>query len=158
AGRRRREGLQALHPVVLPPNWGKVHAGPRRFDLINEGLALRERYRPLGDSQQLDEVFRTALGAGATYVYLDRPYVDFDYLSDLSHFYGRAFRPPPETTERLIFTSDTELLGVSVIRPLPQQVGRTVLPAPANVRHYVTCTTEMPVHAFGFGWTARGYP
>lgn len=78
-------------------------------------MAVRERYRPLGGSSQLDEVFAVALGAGATSVYIDRPYVDFDYRSDLSHFYGRAFRPPPETTERLIFATDTEIIGISVL-------------------------------------------
>jgi hypothetical protein len=123
-----------------------------------EGLAVRERYRPLGPSAQLDEVFDIALGAGATYVYVDRPYVDLDYRSDLSHFYGRAFRPPPPATERLIFTTDKEVIGACVIRPLPQQVGRTLLPPPAEEAPYVTCTAGMGIHAFGFEWTIRGYP
>jgi hypothetical protein len=118
---------------VLPSAWGQVHAGPRRFDLVSDGLAVRERYRPLGSSPQLDEVFDVALGAGAESVYIDRPYVDFDYRSELSNFYGRAFRPPPETTERLIFATRQMVIGASVIRPLPQQVGRTLLP-PAGRR------------------------
>jgi hypothetical protein len=143
---------------VLPPNWGEGQPGPRRFNLVNEGLALRERYRPLGSSAQLDEVFDVALRSGAEWVFLDRPYVDLDYRSDLAHFYGRAFRPPPETTERLIFATDDEVIGMSVIRPLPQQVGRTLIPPPAEEAPYVTCIARMPVHAFGFEWTARGYP
>jgi hypothetical protein len=143
---------------VLPPEWGRVHAGPRRFDLVSQGLAVRERYRPLGNSAQLDEVFDVALGAGADFVYIDRPYVDFDYRSDLSHFYGRSFRPPPETTERLIFATKDRIIGISAIRPLPQHVGRTMLAPPAEEAPYVTCVARMPVHAFGFEWTVSGYP
>jgi hypothetical protein len=125
---------------------------------MSEGIAVRERYRPLGESRQLDRVFEVALSAGATSVYLDRPYVDFDYRSDLSHFYGRAHRPPPPEVERLIFATDTEVIGTSVVRPLPQQVGRTLLAPPLQERPYVTCVAEMPVHAFGFRWGASGYP
>lgn len=143
---------------MLPPNWGQAHPGPRRFDLVTEGLAVRERYRPLGASNQLDEVFDVALRAGATTVFLDSPYVDLDYRSDLAHFYGRSFRPPPETTERLIFATNDEVIGISVIRPLPQPVGRTLIPPPAEEAPYVTCIAQMPVHAFGFEWTASGYP
>lgn len=143
---------------MLPPNWGEPYPGPRRFDLVQEGMAVRERYRPLGESSQLDEVFDVALRAGATAVFLDRPYVDFDYRSDLSHFYGRAFRPPPETTERLVFSDDEAVLGMSVIRPLPQQVGRTLLPPPEEERPYVACQCDMPMHAFGYEWKVRGYP
>jgi hypothetical protein len=75
---------------VLPKSWGQPEAGPRRFDLVNDGQKVRERYRALGRSRQLNEVFRIARKAGAEHVYLDSPYVDFDYRSDLSHFYGRA--------------------------------------------------------------------
>ena len=112
----------------------------------------------LASTRQLDEVFKIALNAGAERVYVDRPYVDFDYRSDLSHYYGRAFRPPPETTERLIFTAGNEVLGVSVMRPLPRQVGRTVLAPPSQQAPYVTCTAAMPVNAFGFQWEVEGYP
>jgi hypothetical protein len=143
---------------MLPPDWGRPHSGPRRLPFAKSGAALRERYQPLGRSRQLDRVFANALDAGATAVFLDRPYIDLDYRSDLSHFYGRAFRPPPPATERLIFTTENEVLGTAVIRPLPQQVGRTLLPPPAREQPYVTCTAEMPVHAFGFHWSASGYP
>lgn len=143
---------------MLPPNWGKPHAGPRRFDLAAEGLNLRERYKPLGDSDQLDEVFDIALGAGATHVYLDRPYVDFDYRSEYAHFYGRAFEPPPAATERLLFATGKDVIGVSVVRPLPQPVGRTHMPPPEEDARYVTCLCTLPVHAFGSQWDVQGYP
>lgn len=143
---------------MLPAHWGRPNPGPLRFSLAGMGMAVRERYRPLGPSRQLDQIFGSALDAGATKVFIDRPYIDSDYRSDLSHFYGRSFRPPSSETERLIFTSDEEVLGVSVIRPLPQQVGRTLLPPPERERPYVTCIAKMPVHAFGFEWTATGYP
>lgn len=143
---------------MLPSNWAGPETGPRRFDLASEGMRLRERYRPLGQSPQLDQVFEVALGAGATQVYLDRPYVDFDYRSDLAHFYARAFRPPPPDTERLLFADEEKIIGASVVRPLPQQVGRTHLPPPENLKPYVTCTTEMGLHAFGAPWTTTGYP
>jgi hypothetical protein len=143
---------------MLPPDWGRPDSGPRRFSLAKSGAALRERYRPLGPSRQLDRVFTTALDAGATDVFLDRPYVDLDYRSDLSHFYSRAFRPPPPATERLIFTNEQEVMGATVIRPIPQPVGRTLLPPPSKERPYVTCTADMPIHAFGFRWSANGYP
>jgi hypothetical protein len=115
---------------MLPSNWAGPETGPRRFDLVSEGMCLRERYRPLGQSPQLDQVFEVALGAGATQVYLDRPYVDFDYRSDLAHFYARAFRPPPPDTERLLFANDQKIIGAAVIRPLPQQVGARTCPLP----------------------------
>lgn len=143
---------------MLPPNWGLAQPGPRRLDLQAQGQDLRERYRPLGDASQLDEVFRIALGAGAKYVYLDRPYIDFDYRSNHSHFYGRAFRPPPVTTERLLFTTEDEVLGVCIVRPLPQAVGRTLLCPPEALARYVTCIATMKLHAFGFEWTVSGYP
>lgn len=143
---------------MLPSNWGRSHSGPRRLPFAKAGAALRERYRPLGHSRQLDRIFANALDAGAAAVFIDSPYVDLDYRSDLSHFYGRAFRPPPPATERLIFTTEEEVLGAAVIRPLPQQVGRTLLPPPARERRYVTCIAEMPIHAFGFQWSASGYP
>lgn len=88
--------------------------------------------------------------------------MDVDYRSDTSHFYARAFRPPPNTTERLIFASSTssaaELVGAAVVRPLPQQVGRTMLAPPLDLERYITCTAAMPVHAFGFDWTVTGFP
>lgn len=143
---------------MLPDSWGQPHAGPRKFDLAAEGQALRERYRPLGRSLQLDKIFANALDAGATAVFLDSPYVDLDYRSDLSHFYGRSFRPPPPEAERLLFATDEEVLGATTIRPLPQHVGRTLMPPPARVRPYVTCTATMPIHAFGGRWAISGYP
>jgi hypothetical protein len=143
---------------VLPESRGSAQDGPRYFDLASRGAQVRARYRALAHTQQLDEVFNTALNAGAERVYIDRPYVDFDYRSDLSHYYGRAFRPPPETTERLIFTAGDEVLGVSVMRPLPRQVGRTVLAPSLQQARYVTCTATMAVNAFGFEWEVEGYP
>ena len=143
---------------MLPPNWGRSHAGPRRYPFAAAGLAVRERYQALGPSRQLDRIFSNALDAGATSVFVDSPYIDLDFRSDLSHYYGRSFRPPPSATERLIFTNDVEVLGTCVVRPLPQQVGRTLLPPPERQRPYVTCIAEMPVHAFGARWAARGYP
>lgn len=89
---------------MLPPDWGRPHSGPRRLLFAKSGAALRERYRPLGRSRQLERVFANAFDASATAVFLDRPYIDLDYRSDLSHFYGRAFPPPSPATERLIFT------------------------------------------------------
>ena len=81
----------------------------------------------MGPSRQLDRVFTTALDAGATDVFLDRPYVDLDFCSDLSHFYSRAFRPPPPATERLIFTNEQEVVGATVIRPIPGYIALTVM-------------------------------
>ena len=50
------------------------------------------------------------------------------------------------------------MIGTSVIRPLPQLVGRTLLSPPLEQQPYVTCMTTMPVHAFGYEWIAKGYP
>lgn len=143
---------------MLPESWGARQDGAQYVDLASHGVEVRARYRKLGGNRQLDEVFSIALNAGAERVYVDRPYVDFDYRSDLSHYYGRAFRPPPETTERLIFTAGDEILGVSVMRPLPRQVGRTVLAPPTQRAPYVTCKAKMAVNAFGFEWEVEGYP
>jgi hypothetical protein len=149
---------------VLPKGWAAAQRGPQHFDLAGAGAAVRARYRQLGktpqtgDTRQLDTVFNIALNAGAERVYVDRPYVDFDYRSDHSHYYGRAFRPPPEATERLIFRSGEKVVGVSVMRPLPRPVGRTVLAPPAQEAPYVTCLARQTVHAFGYEWPVDGYP
>jgi hypothetical protein len=58
----------------------------------------------------------------------------------------------------LIFATKEIPLGISVMRPLPQQVGRTVLPPPLETAPYITCIAEMPINAFGYGWTVSGYP
>lgn len=149
---------------MLPKGWAAAQRGPQHFDLASEGAAVRARYRQLGktprtgDTRQLDTVFDIALNAGAERVYVDRPYVDFDYRSDHSHYYGRAFRPPPEATERLIFRSGEKVVGVSVMRPLPRPVGRTFLAPPAQQAPYVTCLARQTVHAFGYEWHVDGYP
>lgn len=146
---------------MLPKRWGKSNPGPQAFPLIDEGLRVEARYRLLGGShasRQLAAVFETARRAGADRVFVDRPYIDSDYRSDLLHFYGRAFRPPPDTTERLLFASTDRMLGSSVIRPLPQMVGRTMMVPPAEETPYVSCLTTVPVHAFGHTWLIRGFP
>jgi hypothetical protein len=149
---------------VLPRCWAVAQKRPRYFDLGSEGAAVRARYRllgqssRLGQSRQLDGVFSIALNAGAERVYIDTPYVDFDYRSDHSHYYGRAFRPPPETTERLIFRAGDKIVGVSVMRPLPRQVGRTVLAPPVQQARYVSCRAKMAVNAYGYEWEVDGYP
>jgi len=147
---------------VLPKNWGQPNPGPRGFGLLQDGLTVKRRYEllgePLGGSRQLDAVFDIARRAGATSVFLDRPYVDLDYRSDLAHFYGRAFRPPPDATERLLFGGQGRLIGAAVVRPLPQMVGRTLLEPPADEAPYVCCVAEMPVHAFGYTWRVQGFP
>ena len=145
---------------MLPKNWGEPHPGPRVFPLIDEGLVVQARYRLLSpeSSNQLERLFEIAREAGADRVYIDRPYVDFDYRSDLSHFYSRAFRPPPYEAERLLFAAGERLIGAAVIRPLPQPVGRTMLQPPPAAAPYVCCTTTMPVHAFGYAWSVGGFP
>jgi hypothetical protein len=145
---------------VLPKNWGEPHPGPREFPFIDDGLMVQERYTSLSPetSKQLERLFNIAREAGADRVYIDRPYIDFDYRSDMAHFYSRAFRPPSYETERLLFAAGERLLGASVIRPLPQPVGRTILEPPAIAAPYVCCTTIMPVHAFGYTWPVKGFP
>jgi hypothetical protein len=143
---------------VLPDSWGRGHHGPRRYPFLAAGQAVRDRYLPLGPSRQLHRIFETARLNGADHVYVDSPYIDLDYRSDLAHFYTRAFRPPPDTTERLLFARDNEIIGVSVIRPLPQPVGRTMMAPPPDVAPYLCCTTAMDVHAFGYPWSVSGFP
>ncbi|UUY04511.1 hypothetical protein LRS13_02955 [Svornostia abyssi] len=119
---------------------------------------MRERYRPLGDSRQLDRVFAIANSAGSDAVFIDSPYIDLDYRSDHSHFYGRAFKPPPDVTERLVFTRGDEITGISVIRPIPQQVGRTVMVPPLELASYISCTATASVNVFGQEWPVSGFP
>lgn len=143
---------------MLPGNWGRDHRGPRSYPFLSAGQAVRDRYLPLANSRQLERIFETARLNGADHVYVDSPYIDLDYRSDLAHFYARAFRPPPDTTERLLFTRGDEIVGASVIRPLPQPVGRTMMAPPPDVEPYLCCKTTMDVHAFGYTWEVSGFP
>jgi hypothetical protein len=119
---------------------------------------VRDRYLPLGRLDQLRHVFDNARLAGADRVYIDSPYIDLDYRSDLAHFYARAFRPPPATTERLLFADDRRLLGSCVVRPLPQPVGRTMMTPPPAAAPYICCKTTATINAFGRRWPVEGFP
>jgi hypothetical protein len=143
---------------VLPRDWGRTNPGPRTYPLLEAGEAVRDRYLPLGKSKQLSEIFETAKRLGASRVYLDSPYVDFDYRSDLAHFYARAFRPPPPNAERLLFADDRRILGSCVLRPLVQPVGRTIMTPPPEAAPYICCKTDSVIHAFGGSWTIEGFP
>jgi len=143
---------------VLPAKWGRANAGPRAYSLLEAGEALRDRYLPLGKSDQLAHIFENARRLGAEWVYLDSPYVDFDYRSDLAHFYARAFRPPPANSERLLFFKGSEILGSCVLRPLAQPVGRTTMRPAPEAAPYICCEAAAVVHAFGASWTISGFP
>lgn len=144
---------------MLPSDWGEPHPGPRRFLLPQQRHEVQSRYASVGSSAQLDAVFDGAVEAGADAVFIDSPYIDLDFRSDLAHFYGRAFRPPPDTAERLLFSRGTDqIIGAVVVRPLPQRVGRTVMTPPPSVAAYVSCTAPHVAHAFGHGWKVDGFP
>lgn len=141
-----------------PPNWGRSNPGPRAYSFLSAGRAVRDRYTVLGGEAQLGHIFEAARLNGAELVFIDSPYIDLDYRSDLAHFYARAFRPPPATTERLLFARGHEIIGACVMRPLPQPVGRTMLAPPPEAEPYVSCLATMTVNAFGHAWPVGGFP
>jgi hypothetical protein len=91
-------------------------------------------------------------------VYVESPYVDFDYRAEYSNLYARGFNPPPDKCERLLFFRGEEFLGFCVVRPTFKPVGRTALRPPPALARYVTCTAPHVVRPYGLRFEVKAWP
>jgi len=146
----------------------------RQYQVINVGQALRRISR-------INHQGGTYAGAGKTIVevlrgrakaaILETEYVDRDYSAAYAALYGRSFRPPSRSTERIHFfdrsTTLDELkgdrrvigyLGFVVIWPTnPQVIGRSVLVPPVRRGDRLIPLTTT-VHLAGHELLVRGVP
>jgi hypothetical protein len=144
--------------LTHPPDWGKTLDRPRVYRLPEDQQALRERYLHGGPSPQFEELLSQADSLGATVVFVEVPYVDFDYRAEYSNLYARSFRPPPDKTERLLFFRETKFLGFSALRPSHKPVGRTAISPPPREAPFVTCLAPHAIHPYGRDLPVDAYP
>jgi hypothetical protein len=152
--------------VSLPAGWASHDSAALlkwphgRDELEIRYGKFRDRLlRPSKGSRQLSAVFDLATELGASQVLLESPYVDLDFRSEFSQHFSRRFRPPPDSSERLIFLdSGGQALGYCVIRPTPKPVGRTVMNVPERLERYVTCRAEQELLAYGSRFRVSGFP
>ncbi len=130
-------------------------------------------YAPSGD-QVLDQVIEIAIQHKTVSVFVERRYIDFDFRSEHSQFYGGTFRRYPSVCHRLHFFSaelDRELKllptlkknnryhGYSVMRPIPTRpVGRTMLAPPPSMAHAAIAKCTDQVDIFGTPFEVTGVP
>jgi hypothetical protein len=108
---------------------------------------------------QLSCVFDLATELGAQLVLREAPYVDYDYRSEYSQHFSRRFRPPPDSSERLVFMdAEQRAVGYCVLRPTPQPVGRTVMNVPEKLEPFVTCKAKQDILAYGHRYKVDGFP
>jgi hypothetical protein len=127
-------------------------------------------------TRALSRVVTAAIAAGANVILVEPNYIDYDWRSELSAFYSKAFKSYPSATDRLHFLaladgqepatlakhfSDSafEYVGYCVIRPLPwAPVGRTMLRPPKMLAHRVQCVATDIVHLHGMRLEVSGAP
>jgi hypothetical protein len=154
------------HPWELP-----YPAAVFALEEERDWLSLRALYsRGLADEplkRCLDVVRDRAKSA-----VVETRYVDYDYRSEYSTFYSRAFASIPDTAQRVHFFSERVVadqlwtlpeepgyLGYLVIRPdVPGVVGRTVLVPPREMEKAVRTSVTEPVMFFGQELTVTGVP
>lgn len=152
--------------MSLPDGWAsRLNAGLLPWPGSRSNL--EDRYGRLCDglqrtstrSQQLSCVFDLATGLGAERVWLESPYVDYDYRSEYSQHFSRRFRPPPDSSERLVFLgADSQAVGYCVLRPTPKPVGRTVMNVPEKLKPFVTCRAKQDILVYGHRFHVDGFP
>jgi hypothetical protein len=134
---------------------------------------IKETYAPSGD-QVLDQVVEVAKQHGVISVFVERRYIDLDFRSEHSQFYGGTFRRYPSVCHRLhFFTNELDIelkrlgalqmsnayRGYSVMRPIPTRpVGRTMLSPPPSMQNAAlsVCTDEVDI--CGTLFTVTGVP
>jgi hypothetical protein len=152
--------------VSLPDGWAsRSDAGLFPWPTGRE--ELEARYGKLRDGlrhasskcTQLCCVFDLATELGAEWVLREAPYVDYDYRSEYSQHFSRRFRPPPDSSERLIFLNpELRAVGYCVLRPTPQPVGRTVMNVPGKLEPFVSCRAAQDILAYGRRYEVDGFP
>lgn len=142
---------------MLPADWADTSA-QRAYALPRDLDGLRARYSWEGVPRQLENVLAAMAEAGADVAYLEAPYVDTDFRAEFSHYFSRSFRPTSDKCERLLFFAQGNLVGMTVLRPLPAAVGRTVLAPSPESMDFVTCVAPQPVRPWGLDRVVQGYP
>lgn len=126
----------------------------------------------LPNLQPFDRVLEIAKLHDATTVVVEPRYIDLDFRSEHSHFYGSTFRRYPSVCDRLHFfterpkddLSDLALLqpaylGYSIMRPVPSSpVGRTMLRPPPDMLGATVCLAPDTVHLFGTPLSIEAVP
>lgn len=153
--------------MTLPEEWAArsiagLHDWPdSRSDLEGRYRLLRDGLQkaPSGPPQQMASVFDLATDLGTRWVLRESPYIDYDYRSEFSQHFSRRFRPPPDSSERLIFLSeDFRAVGYCVVRPTSKPVGRTVMNVPGELASLVTCHAKQDLLAYGYRFQVDGFP
>ena len=133
---------------------------------------IRQTYAGSTTSRQLDRVIAIGQGHGVRTVLVEFRYIDLDYRSEHSSFYGTTFRRYPSVCHRLHFFSEKVSVdlsnlgslqdayrGYSVMRPLPQSpVGRTMVPPPKELEEATVCLATDTVHLFGYSFNVVAMP
>ncbi len=116
------------------------------FNVLEEVTACKERGDDLHKRRQVNYLFHYLKDLGCKAFVHEERYIDKYYLDDYTHFYATCYRSYKKTCHRFhFFTSDISIddildpnrvndsslqdsyLGFSVIKPIPNLVGRTLL-------------------------------
>ncbi|HEY5053772.1 MAG TPA: hypothetical protein VII45_10230, partial [Solirubrobacterales bacterium] len=142
---------------MIASDWAQASA-PQEYLLPADRNDLVGRYTPDRPSLQFATLLDYLDEYEADRVYVESPYVDFDYRAEYSHLYARGFNPPPDKCERLLFFKEGEFLGFCVVRPTYKPVGRTAVRPPASLEPYVTCKAPHVVRPYGLRFEVDAWP
>lgn len=142
---------------MIPEDWARVDAS-RKIALPQGRDELIERYTGEIPSHQLATLFDYLDQHQADRVYIEAPYVDFDYRSEYASLYARSFNPPPDKCERLLFFKKAEFLGFCVARPSVKPVGRTAIAPPPELAPHVSCLAPHVVQPYGQRYEVEAWP
>jgi hypothetical protein len=142
---------------MIPTDWARTSV-PREYSLPAQREELLGRYTPDRPSRQFATLLDYIEEHAADRIYVESPYVDFDYRAEYSHLYARGFNPPPDKCERLLFFRGNDFLGFCVIRPTFKPVGRTALEPPPSLARYVTCKATHVVRPYGLRFEVDAWP
>jgi hypothetical protein len=142
---------------VIPGDWARTDA-PGSFAFPAEAEALTTRYTRNAKSIQLGSLLDYAEDLGTDRVYVEAPYVDWDYRSEYSNLYSRSFNPPSDKCERLLFFSGDHFVGFCVGRPSYKPVGRTAIAPPPSLAPFVSCLASHIVRPYGQEFQVDAWP
>ncbi len=135
--------------------------------------AIRSNYTaPSTPSLPLERIIEIAEAHGVQSVVVEKRYIDSDWRSEHSNFYGSTFRRYPSVCHRLHFFAaqvppdfgdlndhKEAYRGYSVMRPLPgTPVGRTMIQAPPELKAASVAGVPERVNLFGFELTVTAMP
>lgn len=155
-------GWDAVRKQVLPPLAHSWHDETASEDLLGVGL-----------SKPFERLIEIAQLHGVQSVLIEDRYIDPEWQSEHSMYYGRTFDRPPNVAKRLHFftrhlgddfadlatCSSADYVGYSVIRPLATApVGRTMIAPPPGLNAPTLCLGKEPVYLFGHQFTVEAMP